>query len=312
MARSWTGRDHLILIQGSYNGHHDTVAVNLMTSVEDLGGHQVEGDEYPVVPITAGIPESQLQLLHPVEFNDLGAVEVVARRHEIAALITEPVLQNIGVVKPRPGYLAGLRELADRYGFLLVFDEVKTGFRASLSGYQGLEGVAPDLSTFGKAMANGYPIAALAGRRGYMDLAISGDSSKRVLVAGTYNCHPIPVAAATATLKKLTDPRWGVLERLEGLAARLEEGQRKLFADHGLTATVSRQGSAHCVYFIERAPLTWWDIVTEHDSHFDTRYRRELIERGIYCFRFPLNRGVLASRTARMTSTQRSQRPTRC
>ena len=100
VARSWTGREHLILIQGSYNGHHDAVAVNLMTSVENLGGRQVVGDEYPVVPITAGIPKSQLRLLHPVEFNDLEAVEVLARRHQIAALITEPVLQTLRVVKP--------------------------------------------------------------------------------------------------------------------------------------------------------------------------------------------------------------------
>ena len=294
VARSWTGREHLILIQGSYNGHHDAVAVNLMTSVENLGGRQVVGDEYPVVPITAGIPKSQLRLLHPVEFNDLEAVEVLARRHQIAALITEPVLQNIGVVKPRSGYLAGLRELADRYGFLLVFDEVKTGFRTSLGGYQGLKALAPDLSTFGKAMANGYPIAALAGRRDYMDLAISGDPSQRVLVAGTYNCHPVPVAAATATLRKLTDPKWGVFQRLEGLAARLEEGQRKLLADHGLTATVSRQGSAHCVYFMDREPLNWWDIVTSHDFHFDMRYRQELIERGVYFFPVPTKQGSIS------------------
>ena len=157
-----------------------------------------------------------------------------------------------------------------------------------------MKALAPDLSTFGKAMANGYPIAALAGRRDYMDLAISGDPSQRVLVAGTYNCHPVPVAAATATLRKLTDPKWGVFQRLEGLAARLEEGQRKLLADHGLTATVSRQGSAHCVYFMDREPLNWWDIVTNHDFHFDMRYRRDLIERGVYFFPVPTKQGSIS------------------
>ncbi len=111
-------------------------------------------------------------------------------RGEIAGLITEPVLQNIGVVKPKPGYLQGLRDLADQYGFVLIFDEVKTGFRASLGGYQAVAGVTADLSTYGKAFANGFPIAAMAGKAPLMDLAIHPDPAKRVLIAGTYNCHP--------------------------------------------------------------------------------------------------------------------------
>src|SRR6185436_20198500 len=103
------------------------------------------------------------------------AVRTLVKRYSVAALITEPVLQNIGVVKPRPEYLEGLRQLADDAGFILIFDEVKTGFRAGLGGYQGLSGVTPDLSTFGKALANGYPIAALAGQGELMDLAVSID-----------------------------------------------------------------------------------------------------------------------------------------
>ncbi len=136
VARAWTGKPHVILTQGGYNGHHNIVAANLMSTKEQLGGRRVRGGEYPLVPITAGIPEAEKKLMHAVEFNDLEAVETVARKYEVGALITEPVLQNIGVIKPKPGYLAGLRALADRYGFLLIFDEVKTGFRASLGGYQ--------------------------------------------------------------------------------------------------------------------------------------------------------------------------------
>ena len=165
VARAWTGRDHVILMQGGYNGNQNVVAANLMNTVEQLGGKQIVGDEYPLVPLTAGIPEGERRVLHAVEFNDLEAVRTLVKRYEVAALITEPVLQNIGVVKPRPGYLEGLRELADAAGFVLIFDEVKTGFRAGLGGYQGLSGVTPDLSTFGKALANGFPIAALAGKQ---------------------------------------------------------------------------------------------------------------------------------------------------
>ena len=139
VARAATGRDHVILMQGGYNGNQNVVAANLMNTVEQLGGRQVVGDEYPLVPITAGIPAAERQLMHAVEFNDLEAVRTLTKRYQVAALITEPVLQNIGVVKPRPGYLEGLRELADAAGFVLIFDEVKTGFRAAprrLSGNQ--------------------------------------------------------------------------------------------------------------------------------------------------------------------------------
>jgi glutamate-1-semialdehyde 2,1-aminomutase len=266
-----------------------------MNTAEQLGGRQVVGDEYPLLPITAGIPESERRLMHAVEFNDLDAVQTLAKRYPVAALITEPVLQNVGVVKPRPGYLEGLRELADAAGFILIFDEVKTGFRSALGGDQGISGVTPDLSTFGKALANGYPIAALAGKRAYMDLAVSPDPTKRVLVAGTYNCHPVPVAAATATLKKLADPKLDMYGHLERLAQHLEEGQQKLFRDHRITATISRIGSAHCTYFMDRAPTNWWELITGHDSAFDLRYRTALIERGIYHFPVASKQGSISA-----------------
>jgi glutamate-1-semialdehyde 2,1-aminomutase len=294
VARAHTGRDHVIRMQGGYNGNQNVVAVNLMTPAADLGGRRAAGDEYPVVPITAGIPECERRLLHPVPFNDLAAVEAVAKRYPIAALITEPALQNIGVIPPKPGYLEGLRTLADRYGFVLIFDEVKTGFRASLGGYQALSGVAPDLSTFGKAFANGFPIAALAGKQHLMDLAIDPDPKRRVLIAGTYNSHPVPVAAAIACLTKLRDPKLDVYGHLERLAQRLEEGQRKLLADHGITATISRIGSAHCVYFADHAPVDWWDLLHSHDFAFDVRYRRALIDRGVYHFPVAAKQGSIS------------------
>jgi len=294
VARAWTGRSHVIKMQGGYNGHHNAVALNLMSTREQLGGTRVQGDEYPSAPITAGIPPQEQALTHAVPFNDLEAVEKVARQSNIAALITEPVLQNIGVVKPKPGYLQGLRDLADRFGFVLIFDEVKTGFRASLGGYQPLEGVTADLSTYGKAIANGFPLAALAGKQELLDLATSSDPAKRVLIAGTYNCHPVPVAAAIACLKKLIDPSNRVYETLENLAQRLETGQRALFDRFGVPAIISRVGSASCVYFSKVEPADWWDILDHHDSAFDTRYRRGLIERGIYHFPVVVKQGSIS------------------
>jgi len=293
VARAATGRSHLIKMQGGYNGHHNAVALNLMSTPEQLGGRQVTGDEYPRVPITAGTPPEELALIHPVPFNDLEAVAAVAGRTPVAALITEPCLQNVGLVKPEPGYLEGLRKLADEHGFLLIFDEVKTGFRSSLGGFQEVARVRPDLSTFGKAFANGFPIAALAGKREFMDLAISDDPARRVLIAGTYNSHPVPVAAAIACLGKLMDPAVDLYGRLERLGARLQAGQEELFRQFGIPAIVSRHGSASCVYFADRAPRNWWEIATTHDMRFDAAYRKALIARGIYHFPVPGKQGSL-------------------
>ncbi|MGD9632494.1 MAG: aspartate aminotransferase family protein [Pirellulales bacterium] len=294
VARAATGRSHVLLVQGSYNGHHNAVAANLMTSRADLGAKRRIGKEYPLVTITAGIPPEERGLMHAVEFNDLDAVEAVARRHELACMITEPVLQNVGVVKPQAGYLEGLRSLADKYGFVLIFDEVKTGFRAHLGGYQAFANVTPDLSTFGKALANGMPLAALAGKRDYMQLATADEPRRRVLVAGTYNAHPLPVAAAIACLNVLRDPRVHAYERLERLADKLARGQQTAFARHGISATISRVASAHCVYFMESPPSCWWDILECHDFAFDTAYRRALIERGVYHFPVPVKQGSIS------------------
>lgn len=294
VARAATGRDHVILMQGGYNGNQNVVAVNLMDSAEQLGGTPAAGHEYPLRPFTAGIPGAEAALLHAIEFNDLQAVENLARRGDIAALITEPVLQNIGVVKPEPGYLAGLRQLADRYGFVLIFDEVKTGFRAALGGYQAVSGVTPDLSTFGKAFANGFPIAALAGRADLLDLTVSTDPAKRVLMAGTYNAHPVPVAAALACLRKLSDPMLGVYKQLDRLTERLTAGIAERFHKHGVQGVTVRQGSAHSFYFTKAAPRNWWELVTGHDFDFDGRLRRALVARGVYYFPNPIKQGSVS------------------
>jgi hypothetical protein len=175
-------------MQGGYNGWHNDVACNLMTPLEALGP-RVSPGEYPFLPISAGIPDAHKPLVHPINFNDLDSVRWVCERYPIACLITEPILQNIGLVHPKPGYLAGLRKLADEFGFVLIFDEVKTGFRHALGGYAQISGVRPDLAVYGKAIANGYPIAALGGKKALMDYFVHPDPAKRVLLAGTYNAH---------------------------------------------------------------------------------------------------------------------------
>lgn len=293
IARAHTGRDDVIIMQGGYNGWHNDVAANVISDLRTVGP-RVRPGEYPFDAISAGIPDGQKRHVHVVNFNDLASVEYVAQRNQIACIIIEPILQNIGVVKPAAGYLRGLRALANKYGFLLIFDEVKTGFRHAVGGYQSLCGVDPDLSTFGKAMANGYPIGIIGGRAEYMKYFEHPEPKKRVLIAGTYNAHPVALAAAIATIKKLLAPENRVYEQTEGLGRILEEGTCEILNRHGIPHHYARQGSAFCLYFMDHQPVDFHDVAANHDFDFDRRFRRYLIASGIYQFPLPIKQGSIS------------------
>lgn len=293
LSRAYTGRDHVVVMQGSYNGWHDEVACNVMTPLAKIGPRVSKG-EYPFIPMSAGLPSDVEKRVHVLNFNDLEAVEWAFQTYPVACLISEGILQNIGIVKPKPGYLKGLRELCDRYGVVFVLDEVKTGFRHALGGLQSLEGIKPDLSVFGKAIANGYPLGAIGGKAAMMDLFNHPDPDQRVLIAGTYNGHPLTMAAAIATMEKLLQGADAIYARLEQLGRAMEEGLTELFAQYGITATVARQGSAFCAYFMDHTPVDWHDIATHHNMEQDLRYRRALIERGIYHFPLPTKQGSIS------------------
>jgi glutamate-1-semialdehyde 2,1-aminomutase len=294
IARAATGKDGVVVMQGGYNGWHNDVAFNLSDPLAAMKSDP-EHVELPRRPISAGIPASIQKDVHPVAYNDLVAVESVFKTQSIAAILLEPILQNIGIVKPKPGYLAGMRELCDRYNVVLIFDEVKTGFRHALGGYQSLCGVRPDLSSFGKAVANGYPVGVIGGKREYMDYFIHPDPKKRVMIAGTYNAHPAMVAAAIATLKKLRTGQDEIYPRLENLGQRMEQGLANLFKDRNITATIVRQGSAFTSYFMDHAPVDWRDIAQHHQFDFDVRYRKALIEHGILQFPVATKQGSLSA-----------------
>jgi glutamate-1-semialdehyde 2,1-aminomutase len=294
LARAATGRSHIIKPQGGYHGWHNDVACNLMTPLEKLGPRRV-ADEYPFETISAGIPTEHSGLVHSVNFNDLDSVEAMCRKYPIAALITEPILQNIGVIHPLPGYLEGLRALADKYGFVLIFDEVKTGFRHALGGYSAIARVKPDLVVYGKAIANGYPLAVIGGKKELMDLFVSPDPTMRVLLAGTYNGHPVPTAAAIATIERLAEDGGAVYRRLETLGQKMQSGLEKIMKDTGTTAAVARQGSAFCTYFMDHLPVDWHDLAGHHDVELDTRLRRDLLGRGVYFFQLPMKQCSLSA-----------------
>lgn len=293
IARAVTQRDHIIVMQGGYNGWHNDVACNVISSLEAVGP-RVSPGEYPFDAGSAGIPELHKSLVHVVNYNDLDSIAYLIKRHPIAAVILEPVLQNIGIVKPVEGYLEGLREMADENGFLLIFDEVKTGFRHALGGYQSLSGVRPDLSTFGKAVANGYPLGVIGGKKEYMDYFVHPEKSKRVLIAGTYNAFPITIAAGIATLEKLMSPAFKVYDHVYALGEQLHQGLDQIFGATARPYVIARQGSAFCVYFMDHEPRDFHDILLHHDFETDKIYREKLIENGIFYFPLPIKQGSIS------------------
>lgn len=293
IARAVTGNDHIIIMQGGYNGWHNDVAGNVISAISDVG-NRVSPGEYPFDAISAGIPENNKSLIHVINYNDLDSVSYILKRYPIACIILEPILQNIGIVKPQPGYLQGLRKLADEHGFLLIFDEVKTGFRHALGGYQGICGVTPDLSTFGKAVANGYPMGVIGGKKIYMDYFIHPEKSKRVLIAGTFNAHPLTTAAAIATLQKLSSTTYDVYQHVDYLGQLLESGLKEIFRQYDRPFHIARQSSAFCVYFMDHAPVDFHDIAVHNDFTFDKEYRLGLIENGIFNFPLPIKQGSIS------------------
>ena len=281
IARATTQRSHIIVMQGGYNGNHDELACNVFNSLAEIGP-RVSPGEYPLRPLGAGTTIEQTRFVHAVNYNDLESVRYVCRRYPVAALITEPLLQNIGVVRPQPGYLEGLRDLADEFGFLLVFDEVKTGFRHALGGYSEISGVKPDLVVYGKAVANGFPLAVVGGKADYMDSIINPDPARRPFVAGTYNGHPVAVAAAIETVRYLAANRERIYPRMEAMGQAMEAGITNIFAKRGIPACVARQGSAFSFYLMPTPPRDLHDIIEKHDFTRDVALRRSLIQDGVF------------------------------
>ncbi|MBA2476929.1 MAG: aspartate aminotransferase family protein [Actinobacteria bacterium] len=274
LARVATGRRHVIKFQGCYHGWHDSVAMNVISPAERVGGKD---------PMSQGIFPEVLDATIVCRFNDAADVERTLDEHDVAAIILEPIPHNIGCVLPEPGFLERLRELATKHGTVLVFDEVITGFRHALGGYQSLAGVTPDLTTLGKAMGNGWPISALGGKAELMEL-FSTTPGRPALFAGTFNGHPPTAAAALATIEKLrSEP---VHEHVFGLGERARGGLRELYARLGVPAVVAGFGSVFVTYFLE-GPVRSYDDLLRNDAELFVGYRRELMRHDI--FELPLN-----------------------
>jgi glutamate-1-semialdehyde 2,1-aminomutase len=284
LSRAYTGRDHIILTLGGYNGWHNDVARAVMPTLEQIGP-RIVGKEYPFIASSAGIPQDVKSKVHLVNFNDLEAIEEVMKKYPVACVLTEPVLQNVGIILPQEGYLQGVISLCKKYNAVSIFDEVKTGFRSALGGYQSIAGVQPDLSVFGKAIANGYPLGIIGGRKSIMELFDDKDPNKRVLIAGTYNAHPVNTAAAIATINILNDDR--VYKHIQKVSNMLYSGLEEIFSRKGIPFHVARNASASCIYFSDIVPSDIHDILNHHDFAFDLGFRKELIKKGVYQIPLP-------------------------
>lgn len=267
LARGATGRHKIIKMAGHYHGHVDSLLVQAGSAATTLGTPNSPG-------VTPGAAADTI--LCP--FNDVAAVEEILRAYpgEVAALLLEPVAGNMGLVPPSPGYLERLRELTDRNGVILVFDEVMTGFRLARGGAQERFGVTPDLTALGKIVGGGLPAAAYGAKTAIMDHV---SPVGQVYQAGTLSGNPLAMAAGLETLRILQEsPPY---DRLESLSARLEEGLHKAAADLGIPHVIQRVGSMFTLFFTAD-PVTDYESAKRSDTRRFARFFWEMMARGVY------------------------------
>ena len=286
LARAFTGRERILKFEGHYHGWHDYVAWSHGSAT---GG----GDVRTPVPASTGIPSAVGDLVRVLDYNDADGVrETLAMEGDtIAAVILEPVFHNCGVVLPEPGFLEALREACTESGTLLIFDEVITGFRYGPGGAQAALGVTPDLTTMGKAIANGFPLSALVGRADVMDhLAPKGD----VLFAGTFAGHTLDIAVALACTEIVAEG--AIHEHLRALGDRLTSGIRAVIDETGLPVQVLERAGVWAIYFTDVPIRRYRDFArfaADKNHPVQRAYRHWLLERGIYIHPHYMVRGYL-------------------
>jgi glutamate-1-semialdehyde 2,1-aminomutase len=276
LARAATGRKLLIKFQGCYHGWHGYVLRNGLSAPEMVGKRDFG---------SAGMLDEEIDSTLVCTFNDLADVQATVAAHpdQIAGIILEPIPHNIGAVLPKQEFLEGLRALCDEQGIVLIFDEVITGFRHAIGGYQSICGVTPDLTTMGKAIANGFPIAALGGRADLMD-HFNTNPGGDVFFAGTYNGHAGSAAAALATIEEMEQKP--VHQHINALGDRMRDGLQEILNRLDLVWTVAGFGSVYTLYFMDGPVENYTDLLrNDADKYVD--YRRRLIDQGI--FEMPMN-----------------------
>jgi glutamate-1-semialdehyde 2,1-aminomutase len=267
LARGVTGRDLLVKFDGCYHGHADALLVDAGSGVATLA-----------IAGSSGVPQAFIEKTLSVPYNDIAAFEQVmqSRGDQVAAVIVEPVAGNMGLVPPVDGFLQSLRDQCDRYGSLLIFDEVMTGFRVAYGGAQQLYAIDPDLSCFGKIIGGGLPVGAYGGRRELMEqVAPTGP----VYQAGTLSGNPLAMAAGIATLKQIGRP--GFYSALDDVAQRLSDGLSAAADRAGIAVTGTRVGSMLGLFFIDGPVRNYADAKRSDLKRFADFYQG-MLQRGIY------------------------------
>jgi glutamate-1-semialdehyde 2,1-aminomutase len=267
LARAFTSRDKVVKFAGGYHGHADGLLAKAGSGLATLG-----------IPDSPGVPPSYAQNTLVTPYNDVEAVEQLFRCYpkEIAAVIVEPIAANMGVIPPRPGFLAGLHRLTDEFGALLIFDEVITGFRVACGGAQALYGITPDLTCLGKIIGGGLPIGAYGGRREIMEMMAPVGP---VYQAGTLSGNPLVMTAGIETIKVLSQP--GIYSQLETKSSILEEGIAIAASEAGISLRVSRVASLLTAFFGSE-PVVDYESATQSDTTLFGRFFQQLLSEGIY------------------------------
>ncbi|MCW8844247.1 MAG: glutamate-1-semialdehyde 2,1-aminomutase [Gammaproteobacteria bacterium] len=268
LARGYTGRDKILKFEGCYHGHSDSLLVKAGSGALTLG-----------VPTSAGVPASVAEHTITCTYNDLDQVRKVFAEvgDKLACIIVEPVAGNMNMVTPQPGFLEGLKELCDKYGALLIFDEVMTGFRVALGGAQALYGVKPDLTTLGKVIGGGLPVGAFGGRAEVMDhIAPTGP----VYQAGTLSGNPVAMAAGLATLKGIC--RAGFYEELGGRTTTLAEGLAEAGRKTGVPVFARSVGGMFGMFFTDAASVDSFNQVMRCDVDRFRKFFHGMLDAGIY------------------------------
>ncbi|HPD13928.1 MAG TPA: glutamate-1-semialdehyde 2,1-aminomutase [Planctomycetota bacterium] len=267
LARAFTRRDAIVKFDGCYHGHADGLLVAAGSGALTFG-----------IPTSPGVPADFARHTLVLPYNDLDAVKALcdARGKEIAAIIIEPIAANVGLIPPKPGYLAGLREVTRKRGILLIFDEVITGFRAAWGGAQALYGVTPDLTTLGKIIGGGLPVGAYGGRADIMDHVAPVGATYQ---AGTLSGNPIAVAAGLATLERLRDG--AVYQRINALCERLCRGMAEAAAKAGLTTHGVGVQSMFCTFFCP-GPVWSYADAKRADVRRYAAFFHGMLDRGFY------------------------------
>jgi len=272
LARGVTGRDKIIKMEGGYHGVHDAVLVSVKPPRE------AAGDARQPTPVASGhgIPQAAMQNTLVAPFNDLAAVERLFREHrgEVAALILEPIMMNLGICMPDPGYLRGLRELTQRYEAMLIFDEVKTGVKLARGGACEFFGIEPDIVVLAKSIGGGFSLAAFGARKHVMDAIASG----KVFHAGTYNTNPVAMTAGLATLRDVLTQ--DAHDRVARLNEQLLDGYRRIAGRVGLHATIEGAGANGAILFLPHPIRNYRDWL-EMDKPLWQHYWFGMVNRGV-------------------------------